>query len=155
MTHLIARMAACAAVIGACIATPALAQQSGAQPSFGSVTLEAGFLPDPHRKQITAGGSIDAARTRGGNCVGMIASAPDYNLVYTAGSSPLVIKVGSQEDTTLVINAADGRWYCNDDSDGVQPGIRISNPPSGVYEIWVGTYGEAATPATIYITEPG
>lgn len=154
MTHLIARMAACAAVIGACAVTPALAQQVGAQPSFGRVSLEAGFMPDPYRVQITAGGSIDAARTRGGRCVGMIASAPDFNLTYSAGGSDLVIKVGSREDTTLVINAADGQWYCNDDSDGVQPGVRISNPPSGVYEIWVGTYGESATPATIFITEP-
>lgn len=153
MTQLISRLAVCAAAIGVCLATPALAQQSGASPTFGSVTLEAGFMPDPYRKQITAGGTIDASESRGGNCVGMIARAPDFNLVYSADARDLVIKVGSNEDTTLVVNSADGRWYCNDDSDGVDPAMRIRNPPSGVYEIWVGTYGEDPTPATIFISE--
>lgn len=110
-------------------------------------------MPDPHRTQITAGGTIDAAQTRGGSCVGKIASAPDYNLAYEAGSADLVIKVGSREDTTLVINTADGRWYCNDDSDGMNPAIRIRNPPSGLYEIWVGTYEDDPVPATIFISE--
>lgn len=155
MTNLISRLAACAAALGVCVATPALAQQSGASPTFGEVSLDAGFTPDPFRIGITAGGTIDAAQSRGGSCVGKIASSPDFNLVYSAGGSDLVIKVASQEDTTLVINSADGRWYCNDDSDGMNPAVRIRNPPSGVYEIWVGTYGDDPVPATIFVTEPG
>ena len=63
----------------------------------------------------------------------MIARAPDFNLNYSADARDLVIKVGANADTTLVINSADGRWYCNDDSDGVNPAMRIRNPPSGVY----------------------
>lgn len=153
MTQLIGRLAVCAAALGVCMATPALAQQSGASPTFGSVTLEAGFMPDPYRKQITAGGTIDASESRGGNCVGMIARAPDFNVVYSADARDLVIMARADADTTLVINSASGGWYCNDDDNGVNPGVRIRNPPSGVYEIWVGTYGDEPTPATIVITE--
>ena len=153
MNKFIAHLTVCATVLGIGIATPALAQESGARPTFGSVSLDAGFLPDPHRVQITAGGTIDASQSRGGTCVGKIASAPDYNLTYQAGSAALVIKVASNADTTLVVNSADGRWYCNDDADGMNPGMKISNPSSGVYEIWVGTYGDDPVSATIFISE--
>ena len=153
MNKIIARLTVCAAALGISIATPAFAQQIGASPTFGRVSLSAGFMPDPHRVDIVAGGTIDVAQTRGGNCVGKIANAPDFTLNYDAGSAALVIKATSSQDTTLIVNSANGAWYCNDDSNGVNPGIRISNPPSGLYEIWVGTYEDEPVSATILISE--
>ena len=57
-------------------------------------------------------------------------------------------------DTTLVVNAADGSWHCNDDFDGLNPAITFEAPASGQYDIWVGVYGEAGVaPAGLYISE--
>ncbi|MBL8543294.1 MAG: peptidase S1 [Hyphomonadaceae bacterium] len=124
-------------------------QASGEQPDFsldpayGAVDLRAGFTPDPHNKEIAAGGAIDAS-SLGGNCVGWVARAPDYRVNWTAGSgaNPLIFSVQSDSDTTLVINDAQGNWVCDDDggNEGLNPAISFSNPVSGQYDVWVGTF---------------
>lgn len=124
-------------------------QASGEQPDFsldpayGAVDLQAGFTPDPHTKEIAAGGTIDAS-SLGGNCVGWVARAPDYRVNWTAGSgaNPLIFSVQSDADTTLVINDAQGNWVCDDDggNEGLNPAISFSNPVSGQYDVWVGTF---------------
>ena len=126
-------------------------------PAFGSVTLQAGFSPDPHVRQLTAGGSI-RAETRFSECRGSIANAPDYSLYYTAGSLPLIFTVDADHDTTLVVNGPDARWYCDDDGaqSPLNPMVRFNNPQSGRYDIWVGTYSSGAgVPATLFISELG
>lgn len=133
------------------VATAASAQNPSAN-AGGGMRARAGFTPDPITVNIYSGGGIDASDTLGGSCVGMIASAPDYEFTYTAGSFPLTFAVDSNADTSLIINGPDGRWYCNDDSDGLNPILRWGRPPSGSYDIWVGAVGQAA-PATLYITE--
>lgn len=154
MTSRMIRTAACAAALATMVASPALAQEIGAQPTFSNLTLEAGFTPDPYRIQLTAGGDINAERTQGGECVGMIANAPDIRLTYSPDELPLNIRVSSKEDTTLVINGPDGSWYCDDDSGGGEnPMISFTDPEEGVYEIWVGTYENEPVPATVIITE--
>ena len=71
--------------LGAAIAAaPAAAQDIAEQPHYGSITLDSGFIPDPHEVVLQAGGTNDA-RSLGGDCRGYIATAPDYNLYYTAG----------------------------------------------------------------------
>lgn len=142
---------AVAAALMACAATSAAAQDPSAPASSGATRVRAGFTPDPIRVSIYSGGSVDASRL-GGSCVGMIASAPDYEFTYTAGSFPLSFGVTSDGDTSLVINGPDGRWYCNDDAEGLNPILTWGRPPSGSYDIWVGAVGEAAS-ATLYITE--
>lgn len=136
------------------IATPALAQDTGADPSYGTVNLNAGFLPDPYQVNLSSGGNTDASNI-GSPCTGMIANAPDVRLVYSSGSSPLIISVNSSSDTTLVVNAPDGLWYCDDDTgEGVNPSVRFNKPMSGRYEIWVGTYGDGGYhSATLDISE--
>lgn len=130
----------------------ATAQDLSAPATYGSVSLTSGFTPDPYSVQLTAGGSIDAS-TVNPSCVGKIANAPDFELTYTSGSFPLIISVASESDTTLVINAADGSWHCIDDVDGFNPKVTFPTPASGVYDIWVGTYGDALAPATLNISE--
>ncbi|MEE2565157.1 hypothetical protein [Hyphobacterium marinum] len=124
-------------------------------PTFGTVSLDYGFLPDPFEIQLQSGGAIDAAAAIGAPCVGFVAQAPDFRFTYNAGSPPLIISVGSEADTTLVINGPDGLWYCDDDSgEGLNPSLRWDTPPSGQYDIYVGTYGEAALQdATLWISE--
>ena len=133
------------------------AQNYSLPPSFGSVQLRAGFLPDPHVRNLTAGGSI-RAQDRFRDCRGYIANAPDYSLYYTAGSQDLFINVDSDRDTTLVVNGPNGNWYCDDDGgdEPLNPLLYWSNPPSGRYDIWVGTYSRGTgIPATLFISELG
>jgi hypothetical protein len=134
-------------------AMPAVAQDSSQTANFGSRRLSAGFTPDPYSVDVVAGGSIDASRL-GNGCVGKISNAPDFELTYTAGSLPLVFRTRSGEDTTLVINGPDGRFYCDDDSYGDGDAeVRFNAPRSGVYDVWIGTYGDTPARGSLLITE--
>ena len=136
---------------------PAAAQDFTEPPAFGSVDLTAGFLPDPHVRNLTAGGSI-RAQSRFSSCRGYIANAPDYSVQYAAGSSPLIFTVDSDRDTTLVINGPDTRWHCDDDGadSPFNPMVRFDNPQSGRYDVWVGTYSSGSgAPATLFVSEIG
>lgn len=119
------------------------AQNVIAEPLYGSVSLEQGFLPDPHVTDIVPGGA-DSVEDLGSACVGYInAEQPDFDLNYQAASAQLGIFVSALEDTTLIINDPQGNWHCNDDSEhlsGTNPGVVFSEPSSGNYNIWVGTY---------------
>lgn len=141
------------AVVAALMAAAgsAAAQNPSSPATSGGTRVRAGFTPDPIRVNIYSGGSVDASRL-GGACVGMIASAPDYEFTYTAGSFPLSFGVVSSGDTSLVINGPDGRWYCNDDAQGLNPILTWGRPLSGSYDIWVGAVGQAAS-STLLISE--
>lgn len=141
------------AIASLMIAGPAMAQTAHLSANFGEIQLSTGFTPDPYRVQMTAGGSVNAARLPGA-CTGYISDAPDFEVTYDAGSLPLVFRTLSSSDTTLVINGPDGRWYCDDDSYGdLDAEVRINRPQSGVYDIWVGTVQGGTASATLLITE--
>ncbi len=137
----------------------AAAQDWHLDPTFGTVSLTGGF--SPQSVNLVAGGKLDAtaigAAADGTNCVGYIADAPDYRIQLTPGSGSLIIQVTSQSDTTLIVNAPDGNWYCDDDSGGgVNPALTFLAPvASGQYDIWVGTYDPQAANAVLMITEGG
>lgn len=152
MSRKLMLIAAAATIIGL---SPAAAQDFTLDPTFGAVTLNAGFTPDPTTVDLVAGGGIDAGNL-GNGCIGMIANAPDYRLNYTAGGYSLFIAAIASEDTTLVINAPDGSWYCDDDGAGYpNPMVVFDSPMSGQYDIWVGTYGTGNPSATLHISELG
>lgn len=143
-----------AALALALAAAPAAAQDFSLDPTFGTLNLFTGYVPDPAVIPLIAGGDIDAAHL-GTECVGYVANEPDFRVNYEAGTDfPLIISAMSDTDVTLVINDAAGNWLCNDDTDGFNPVVRIEAPASGQYDIWVGVYGEATTaPAGLYISE--
>jgi hypothetical protein len=118
---------------------------------YATVTLASGFTPDPHEVRVEAGGELDAGAARlGQGCVGWIdATRADVTLNFTAGSLPLVITADSRADTTLVILAPDGRWLCNDDFQGLNPGVVFQRPASGEYRIWVGTFSRGRPEAAV------
>lgn len=153
-TRIAAAIAAAAVMLSAGAAG---AQDWQAQAAYGHIQLAAGFTPDPYNVQLTAGGTISAQQTLGNACRGYIASPPDFDLVWQAGNTtrPLVISVDSQSDTTLVVRTPSGEWLCQDDGgfNGLNPGMRIDNPQSGLYDIWVGTYNGGYAPATLSISE--
>ena len=126
-----------------------------ASPSYGTVSLSAGFEPDPRVISLQSGGSIPASNVSA-SCSGFIAGAPDVRLNYRAGDYPLILSVASSSDTTLVVNGPDGSWYCDDDGgvNGLNPSVRFNSPRSGQYDIWVGTYGSGALQAArLHISE--
>lgn len=146
-----------AALLATCslaTATSAAAQDLSAQPTYATVNLSSGFPNDPYSVSVSSGGSIDASGI-GTPCTGFIANAPDVRLNYQAGSLPLYIYATSDSDTTLIVNAPDGQWYCDDDSNGgLNPQVTFLKPQSGQYDIWIGTYASADFhPANLLISE--
>ena len=148
----IKHLAAATALAVAATTGMAAAQDWSLNPAYGTVNLTAGFTPDPYRVNVFSGGNNEASATIGGNCIGRVADAPDVRLNYNSGSFPLYLSVNSGGDTTLVVNGPDGRWYCNDDSMGLDPVVQFSNPMSGQYDIWVGSWGSGEN-ATLNISE--
>jgi hypothetical protein len=133
-------------------ALSAQGQDPDLKPTYGSVTLKAGFEPDPYTKAVEAGGPI---QTSLGGVTAWVAKAPDFQVHYTAGEYPLTFHVKSDVDTTLLINLPNGQWIANDDGpNGLNPQLRFANPQSGRYDIWVGTLTKIGTPpAILHITE--
>jgi len=124
-----------------------------ASPTFGDVHLTAGFTPDPHIVELRAGGSLEVEV---GSCTyGYVANAPDVDLYFdAAGGGNLYIYVESDDDTTLLINRPDGTWLCDDDGYGsLNPIVEVPKAGSGLYDIWVGTYGDDLTDARLHISE--
>jgi hypothetical protein len=145
------------AAVAALTATAAVAAPNpNAAPISGEIALSAGFDGDPRVINVRAGGINNANQISQG-CAGFISDAPDVRLTYSSGSFPLIVSVASRADTTLVVNAPDGRWYCNDDGgNGANPSIRFNSPQTGRYEIWIGTYSSGSTqPARLHISEVG
>ncbi|MFL2840297.1 MAG: hypothetical protein ACJ0BT_00420 [Pseudohongiellaceae bacterium] len=137
-------------------AHPLFAQDFSAPATFATVNINSGFTPDPMTYDVISGGNIGAAKL-GKSCAGNIANAPDFEFTFDAGLLDLYISVISSVDTTLVINAPNGNWICDDDSGGdLDPSIHFQNPSSGTYDVWIGTYNSVSThDATLYISELG
>jgi len=122
-------------------------------PNYGTANLRAGFTPDPWTRSILAGGSIAASTARSG-CEGSVSAAPDMQIFYEADDADLTFRVSASDDTTLLVNTPNGRFYCDDDSaGGLNPKVVITNPQSGRYDVWVGTYGDEMVQSTLEITE--
>lgn len=136
----------------------ALAQNLGADPLFGSVSLTTGFSETPYTVEVSPGGE-DETFQLGGECYGYIRFAqPDFVLSYQAGESPLGVFAVSDLDITMTINDPAGNWHCNDDSSflsDTNSGIQFDDPLSGDYQIWVGSYDSGAESITtiLAITE--
>ena len=127
--------------------------------NYGDFDLTGNFEPDPFRRTIRAGGSVNANTVQ--NCSGYVSSAPDLQLNFSQPSTyDLSFFVESALDTTLVVNGPSGEWHCNDDfngNSGTNPGVVFADPDEGIYDIWVGTYAvdDAFTEVELYITELG
>lgn len=126
-----------------------------AQPNYGEVNVDSGFVPDPRTKDIVSGGEVDVSYL-GGACAGFASAQPDYRVKYAAGSATLLrFYFEGAGDATLVINDPDGNYWCNDDSYGSRsPTIDFPDPIAGTYDIWVGSYAQdSPILGTLSITE--
>ena len=63
----------------------------------------------------------------------------------------------STDDLTLAVNLPDGTWECNDDAEGLNPGLGFDSPMQGLYNVWVGSFRsrartEAAPRGTLFLS---
>ncbi len=136
-------------------------QNTSLAPHLGRITLTAGFRPDPYVTSVSPGGSVNLRNSRlvsGLGATGFVSEAPDLGVTYNPviGILPLTFSVqGGGQDTVLLVNGPDRRWYFNDDTNGKDPQIRINNPKEGRYDVWVGTYrdGGIGRSVTLSISE--
>lgn len=131
-------------------------QIGGGSANFGVHALNGGFMPDPRAISVVSGGNLDvSAMGLGPGCRGYATARPDAILRYSNPAGFLRFFVRAGGDTTLVVNAGDGRWHCDDDSGGsLNPMVDIAGPPGGQYDVWVGSYraGENIR-GTLHVTE--
>lgn len=114
------------------------------EPGFGSVTVSPDELSEPYFSELTSGGSVDVAYL-GENCVGFAATNPDFRIQLSeamTGLNILFFAGDENADTTLIVNAPDGAWHCNDDVglNSLDPGMMFDTAPAGQYDVWVGSY---------------
>ncbi len=127
------------------------------QPTYGETDLTSGFSPDPFERAMTSGGPVDVSYL-GPDSRGFATVAPAFDVTYEAGALPLLrfyFVADTAEDTTLIINGPDGSWHCNDDAPGtIDPMFDFTNPASGLYDVWIGSYEAGATiEGVLHVTE--
>lgn len=115
------------------------------------ITTDAQVAWVPQQYPMFAGGGLDLAQCSSVPGHGRITAAPNFSLSYDAlgMGRDLELRVESDCDTTMLINDSSAQWHYNDDTNGLQPAIRLSNAQNGRYDIWVGTFGSTACAATL------
>lgn len=127
-------------------------------PTGGSASLRSGFTNDPYSVRLYAPtGGPSRASLLGASCTGYTTAAPTFELYFSAGKFPLYLRARSQGDTTLIVRDPNGNWFCDDDSAGdYDPLLVLGRPPSGYYDIWVGSYAQGESHyADLLISELG
>jgi hypothetical protein len=136
--------------------TPTPQAEVAQQPAPAHITIDlaAGFPLDPFFVSVNGGGSVPAS-TLSPECTGYVQHDPTVT-VHWAGSAPFVNGfVFSDHDPVLVIRQPDGSYLCNDDANPLllDPVIKITDPISGTYDVWVGSYSaQQLIPGVFVIT---
>lgn len=112
-------------------------------PLYGEISLRPGFSPNPYTVTVESGNSLDVWSMNISGCGGYAESAPTLRLNWSGSTESLSIGFVDDlgGDTTMVVQGPTGQYYCNDDSNSsLNPTVRIANPASGEYNIWVNSY---------------
>jgi hypothetical protein len=89
----------------------------------------------------------------GEECAGYIdPTRPDMVIEAEAGLPQLMIYMIAETDGTLTVVGPDGTLYCNDDFEGLHPGILIPNPEPGSYAVFAGSFDGSGGLATLSVT---
>ena len=123
-----------------------------AEPSVGRVGFGPGTVIDP-RVIFDVAPSQTEARGMGEGCVGFITPAqPDLVITAEPRLPQLMVYMVAENDGVLLVMGPDGTIHCNDDFDGLNPGVMIPNPAAGDYAVFAGTYGGQGGIATLGVT---
>ena len=116
---------------------------AGVEASLFTLDLAAGFPLDPTFMSVNAGGAVPADLL-GPGCTGFVNTEPVVTLNWTGATDFLKVFFVSNDDPTLVVLTPDGQALCNDDANSrlLDPVVQISNPVTGTYRIWAGSYTE-------------
>jgi len=111
--------------------------------SLITMDLAAGFPLDPTFVSVQAGGEVDASLLAS-HCAGFINQQPVVTVNWTGATPYVEVFFVSDSDPTLVVLTPDGQLLCNDDAheDLLDPAISLSDPVTGTYQIWVGSYAK-------------
>jgi hypothetical protein len=114
---------------------------------YGAVTIGSGWSPQSYSGM---GGGPDSANLRfAGTCNGYITSIPTFTLEvidYTTVS----VEALAAGDLTMVLTGPGGT-FCNDDFNGLNPGLSQSLMP-GSYQVWIGEYAASAGGTSFTVT---
>ena len=93
----------------------------------------------------------------GGACRGFATARPSLVVRRrNGGDAPFSISAGADFDATLAVRRPDGRWACNDDGWGLNPGLTFTGAERGEYAVYVGSLGASnGGPAQVYVTDGG
>lgn len=134
-----------------------------------TVELEEFFVPDPYEVSVTAGGDLyfnsdddlsdDRYIVNDWTVEGWVdGEGPLISLYYDTDSSMslyLSFLPDDDVDTFILVNDPEADWWLVDDAENsLDPGFVINNPPSGRYDIFVGSWDESTT-GTFFISETG
>jgi hypothetical protein len=154
------RLRATFVAVGLVASTLALAQSAivinGNEPVLALRVVEGTSAPIAYRTGLRAGGSVDLGAQRlPSGCAGFAQRIPHYIVRFRRSARNLRVYVTSATDTTLVVNAPDGRWHCNDNWGRTHnPMIEIPAGPSGQYDIWVAAkQPNTVVQTTLFVTE--
>ena len=104
---------------------------------------------------LVAGGSVTDGLPAG--CSGAVGTRPD--VVVEAGTGLAQVEITATPDVsgdlTLMVLTPDGRYLCDDDTRGLDPVVTIAPFVAGEYRVWVGTYDEEFTDASLRIMPTG
>lgn len=147
-------VAAAAALLGLAAAGEATAQQCPDWQLNGipiSTDAETAWVPQSYT--MFAGGGLDLSACTSLPGYGYITAAPNFSITYDARGlgRDLEFRVESSCDTTLLVNDASAQWTFNDDTNGLNPAVRLAGAQTGRYDLWVGTYGTQPCQATLIV----
>jgi hypothetical protein len=98
---------------------------------------------------MLSGTSGDASRF-GPECYGNLPIEPTTQLLVEEGG-PATIGATSSEDAVIAVVGPDGETLCNDDYDGLNPGIQLALSP-GIWEVYIGSWAPGAQfPVEFYV----
>ncbi|MDP3275813.1 MAG: hypothetical protein Q8Q09_11495 [Deltaproteobacteria bacterium] len=106
------------------------------RPTGGSVALSGRAT---RRARGRSGGTVEA-HTLDSNCRGYVFTPPTWNVNVSAPAGDVRFMVTSAADTTLMVRTPSGAVMCNDDANGLNPMVTVSNAEIGQYTVWVGIY---------------
>ncbi len=139
---------------------PATALNPTLPPIYGAERLEAGFLPDPYYRVVSAGGALNVTNSVSGDgCYGFASGAPDFRVDWSGDSTRLrflFAPLDDDLDAALIVQSPGG-WGCNRDfAPGYsRPQVEFINPAMGSYNVWVSSETAPNPPivGVLYVTE--